>query len=229
MSNFAPKAPSGSARIDRPVAREAKQAWKEIDLAIKRQPRVCREGSSHCCHQIVEVHSWEAEEISRYVIEDMDQATKRVVTVQLQAWHDWFDAAARPSTMANPLTFAEVRVLSQMAAAQRIKCPYLVNSRCSIYPVRPTVCRIHLVSDSPERCEADPLRESDLSRAPLFERFASPKRFDLAKRHFYYRPLPYIMIEGLDVRTQSRPMVGFLWDVVSASRRQGQYAQYDKL
>ena len=219
MSIFAPKPPAGAARIDRPVAREAKQAWKEIDLAIKNHPRACRDGCSHCCHQIVEVHSWEAEEISRYVIEEMDQATKRVVTTQLQTWHDWFDAAARPSTMANPLTFAEVRALSQMAAAQRITCPYLVNSRCSIYPVRPTVCRIHLVVDSPKQCEADPLRESDISRAPLFEKYASPKRFGLAKRDFYYRPLPYLMIEGLDVKTQSRPMLGFGWEAVSTSRR----------
>ena len=217
MSNFAPKPLAGAARIDRPVAREAKQAWKEIDLAIKNQPLVCRDGCSHCCHQIVEVHSWEAEEISRYVIEGMNQATKHVVTTQLQAWHDWFDAAARPSTMTNPLTFAEVRALSQMAATLRIKCPYLVNSRCSIYQVRPTVCRIHLVVDSPEQCEANPLRESDLARAPLFEKYASPRRFGLVRRNFFYRPLPYLMIEGLDVKTQSRPMVSFGWEAVSTS------------
>jgi len=188
-------------------------------LAVKNTPRACSEGCSHCCYQIVEVHSWEAEEISRYVIEDMSAETKAAVTKQLQSWHNWFDGVARPSTVSNPLTFSEIRILGIKAADNRIPCPYLVDSRCSIYPVRPAVCRMHLVKENPEKCKEDPLRESDVNRLPLFEKYASPKRFDLTKREFFFRPLPYLMIEGLDVDAQSRPMMGWNWDATSMPKR----------
>lgn len=210
---------TGADRIVRPIARDAKQAGKELDLAMKHMPRACVTGCSHCCYQIVEVHSWEAEEISRYVIENMNKEAKALVTVQLQSWHNWFDNVARPSTTAYPLTFQEVRALGIQVAAERIPCPYLIDSKCSIYPVRPAVCRMHLVKENPEKCKEDPLRNGDTNRFPLFEKYASPARFDLAKREFFFRPLPYLMIEGLNVTVQSRPMLGWGWDSASISKR----------
>lgn len=219
MLNFDSSLKAGAARIIRVVAREAKQASKELDLAIKPIPRVCSSGCSHCCHQIVDVHSWEAEEISRYVIEEMTAGMRTIVANQLQDWHNWFDSVARKSTHNNPLTFPEIRQLNILAAHNHIACPYLVDSKCSIYPARPAVCRMHIVKEDPKGCQKNPLRESDIDRIPLFQKFTGPGRFDLKQRDFFFRPLPYLMIEGLNVTVQSRPMLGWGWDETCLPKR----------
>lgn len=216
-SIFSP--PPGAVSIDRRVAREARGAAKELDMVVKKTPSVCVEGCSHCCYQIVEAHSWEEEEISRFVVEEMTAETKAVVARQLQFWHDWFDGAARPSTRSNPITFQEYRNLCVKAAVERTPCPYLVDSRCAIYPARPAVCRAHIMKSDPEACLRDPLRESELDRPRLFENFASSGRFDASRRPFAFRPLPYLMIEGLKVDVESRPMLGFVWSDVASPRR----------
>jgi Fe-S-cluster containining protein len=34
-------------------------------------------------------------------------------------------------------------------------CPFLENDRCTIYPVRPLMCREHISFDDPRKCERD--------------------------------------------------------------------------
>jgi Fe-S-cluster containining protein len=43
----------------------------------------------------------------------------------------------------------------QRRAVYGVHCPFLENGRCSIYPVRPLMCREHISFDDPGKCERD--------------------------------------------------------------------------
>ncbi len=206
-SIFSPK--PGSKRIDRQIAREARNSAYELDLELSSVEKVCREGCDHCCYQTTWVNSWEAEEISRYVIEKMSDDTKSIVKNQMENWHKWFDSVSRKSTRESPLTFYEVRQLDISAAENHIPCPYLIDNKCSIYKARPFMCRTHIVKKSPEQCREEPLRDSEINRSELIKKYIY-ERYDKKKRPIVFKPLPYIMIEGIEVECEKRPMLGFI-------------------
>ena len=83
-------------------------------------PSACRSGCSHCCN--ARVHALEPEV---FHIAGALRERGPVVLDELMA------KLRRHAAMAQGLT----------AQQHRIPCPFLVDHRCSIYPIRPAVCR----------------------------------------------------------------------------------------
>lgn len=89
---------------------------------------VCSSGCSHCCYQAVAVNTREARIIADYI----GRAPKKI------------DDSYETYLLNN--AFQE--------KYKRTACTFLVDGRCSIYAVRPVVCRIHhSIEDSPENCD----------------------------------------------------------------------------
>jgi len=103
----------------------------------------------HCCRQLALVSLWEAIEI----LEDVaDQSLGPVLEViGEQARELWGRMLPDPT--------AAVRSTGEAGLArwwwrQQRPCPLLVQDRCAVYAVRPTVCRSALALEDPERCAA---------------------------------------------------------------------------
>jgi len=72
-------------------------------------------------------------------------------------WFEYFNSV----TPADVLRESDVLEFERRIAADRVACPFLINNECSIYPVRPLVCRTHAVNDTAELCKDDPHRNGD--------------------------------------------------------------------
>lgn len=97
------------------------------ELASKVAPvAACRRGCSHCCHQAVIVPEWEAQRIGRHIGRAPAQIDRGALG-QMQEARDKFT---------------------------RVPCTFLKDGECSVYEVRPMVCRTHLsLADDAEPCD----------------------------------------------------------------------------
>jgi Fe-S-cluster containining protein len=85
----------------------------------------CKKGCSHCCYQAVIISTWEAERISKY--------------------------AKRKTTGFKGHTKTIKHIQKQFRS---VICPFLENDICTIYQVRPFMCRAHYnMSDDPNDCD----------------------------------------------------------------------------
>lgn len=91
----------------------------------------CGPGCSYCCYYKVEAKALEVVAIAQYVSTRFSSETVSSILEQ----------AKRNVAEAKNLTPAEHVTTNQ-------KCPFLIENRCSIYPVRPSKCRNFHASES---------------------------------------------------------------------------------
>jgi Fe-S-cluster containining protein len=108
----------------------------------------CGAGCAWCCHFSVDVRPVEVFRILDYVARELDEATQARIFAEVEA------------------RSRELRGLDDLDRMQRnVKCPFLSENRCSIYPVRPQTCRnYHATSaagcrlsyEQPDNVDIDP-------------------------------------------------------------------------
>ena len=90
------------------------------------QPLACRESCDACCHNLVELTPPEALLIGHHISRHFSEGEKARVR----------------SRIAQNLALAAGKSKAALAAVrQALPCPLLHNRACSVYPVRPLVCR----------------------------------------------------------------------------------------
>jgi len=114
----------------------------------------CKAGCGACCRQIVPLSLFEAEALADWIgtLPDFQQqelkhrfeeALNRLAgagLIERMITEDWL--AHSESGHSLSLDYFEARVA----------CPFLENECCSIYPIRPLICREYLVSSAPQHC-----------------------------------------------------------------------------
>lgn len=93
-------------------------------------PLACKKGCSWCCTQPVFINEWELEYLKYFM-------RKRFTGDRLVEIKD--KAKKKNDEVA--------RLDEKEQLLKRIPCPLLFENVCSIYPARPTACRIYLSSD----------------------------------------------------------------------------------
>ena len=136
--------------VDRAVARELDRLRSE-DCIMP----ACQSGCCYCCRYHILTNIAEAHALAQYIkraisVEQIDELRMRT-----QQWHEW------NRYMQGRHQSADIDEETDFSHYSHC-CPLLVNDTCSVYPVRPVVCRTHFVSSHPHFCYAakDPqLRE----------------------------------------------------------------------
>lgn len=95
-------------------------------LKKKDVPIACRAGCSWCCHIRVELLPHEAIALFRYLNTQIEPETRSAIVERI---------------------FANARQIKPLTEGQHrrtnIQCAFLVDNRCSVYPVRPMLCAGH--------------------------------------------------------------------------------------
>ena len=192
--------------------KQAEKAHADLDQRMSEIPSACRAGCSACCYQMISVHTWEEELIARYIKGTMHAKTKAKVRRQMVEWWRYLKSALRSSTRENPISLAESKQLTMRMIYDRVMCPFLVDEHCSIYPVRPAMCRAHVVPSEPERCASEPGRVGDLRAAShLLATFgAESPHFPVDRYYHAMKPLAFAMTGAVGVAVPSTPMEGVM-------------------
>lgn len=112
-------------------ARSQRRHDERLASAADAPTLACKAGCSWCCHFSVDVRAVEAFRILDYVREHFSPAEQ----VRL-----------RNEFAANSIAVAPLDDIERMK--RTVKCPFLAEGRCTIYPVRPQTCRNYHATDA---------------------------------------------------------------------------------
>lgn len=192
------------------------EAHAIADSAIKRIDKACKPGCNSCCHQIVDVYTWEEPKIIRAVHSSLDRKEKKEVSKSLVKWFKIFNDNTPPASRAEPLTFDDIHHVQHVFRTKRIPCPFLINSQCSIYEARPLVCRVHY-SKNAEQCRLDPHKPTPNDAQEVF--VSAWRRYDQKIYPVAAKPLAYLVAKEFDIEVKSKPMAALIYDPNRISMR----------
>nr|WP_230390897.1 YkgJ family cysteine cluster protein [Reinekea sp. G2M2-21] len=185
-------------------------AHSQADAEIANIKKVCQKGCNACCHQIVDVFTWEEPAIFKYLAKVFTAAQKKQLARNIKQWFNRFNRNTRPANRSSPLTFEEIRNVEHIFRENKYACPFLMGTSCSIYPVRPLVCRVHYQADSPNNCRIDPHITTPEDAQKVFYKAAEnfdPTVFPKAKK-----PLAYLVAADFAHDIQSKPLQSVVYD-----------------
>ena len=120
----------------------------------------CKAGCAACCRHLVALSAFEAEALSTW-IRTLPESRQQELARRFQEALTKVADAGIIDRMAKKGWLTEGDAAARIIHDYfylRIPCPFLENERCSIYPIRPLICREHLVTSPPDHC-ADPAKE----------------------------------------------------------------------
>ena len=185
-------------------------AHKQVDSEIAKVRKACQKGCSSCCHQIVDVFTWEEPKIFEFIFRKFDRKKKRELARNLKRWFKIFNKHTRDASRSDPLSFDEIRNIQHVFRENKVACPFLIGSSCSIYDVRPMVCRVHYQADTSENCQRDPHLTTPIDAQNVFHEASN--KFDPEIFPRATKPLAYLVAEEFGDDIQSKPMVGIIYD-----------------
>jgi hypothetical protein len=128
------------ASVDDAAGRELVQLRRKEDVVPS-----CKRGCCSCCGQHIQTNIAEAHALGQYIKRRFSPRQTGDLRRRTQQWLAWEVARrGRPAAVAP----AHGPDLSGYDPC----CPLLVDRACSVYPVRPVICRTHFVSSDPAAC-----------------------------------------------------------------------------
>jgi Fe-S-cluster containining protein len=120
-------------------------------------PISCKAGCCACCSQLVTISIFEAEALALWIrslpesiqhelAERFNQAFIKLSAAGL------IDRLVQIGNQDGQSESESYRRVGLDYLYQRVPCPFLVDESCSIYPIRPLVCREYLVTSPPANC-----------------------------------------------------------------------------
>lgn len=185
-------------------------AHQKADNEMSKIDNVCQKGCNACCHQIVEVYTWEEPKIFQYIENRFTPKQKKQLNRNLKQWFKRFNRNTRPADGTNPLTPQEMREVERVFREERFACPFLMGTSCSIYEARPLVCRVHHQTANPDGCRSNPHRDTPSSGQNIFVDAA--EAFDPAVFPKAMKPLAYLVAQDYAQDIKSKPMERLIYD-----------------
>lgn len=108
----------------------------------------CRDKCSACCRQPINTLLPEVHAIAQYIKRTFTFEQKEALKKRTEEWFDWIRNDFRK-------LLAQGMDETEAFYEHGPGCPLLEEKSCSVYPVRPTSCRLHYVASDPRNCLPD--------------------------------------------------------------------------
>jgi Fe-S-cluster containining protein len=147
-----------AATVARGMYREMEKLTDARDAATVRNGDViaCERGCNHCCYPPIVVHPPEVAAVVRWLNQPKNLAVKEAF---LEAYPAWIEALGEDLDRLDELhvegRVSEAETLYDSLRGRRAMCAFNRDGACTIYPVRPRVCRFFVALDTKERCDPD--------------------------------------------------------------------------
>ncbi|MBU2591638.1 MAG: YkgJ family cysteine cluster protein, partial [Nitrospinae bacterium] len=93
-----------------------------------------------------------------YIDSTLKEEYKNKIREGFVAWFSYMDTIY-PSV--SHISLVEYIKFVGRIRKDRIKCPFLIDDNCTIYPVRPIICRTYFVESNPDECKNNTDRTGD--------------------------------------------------------------------
>jgi len=130
-------------------------------------------GCTYCCYHYVTVslaqgivivdHLYNRKDLLKQFLDSYE--TWRKDGESISADIDRIRIHALSSSIPTHQVFTDTRDLSARYLAKNIRCPFLVDDKCSIYPVRPLSCSGHHSVSPPDWCAPAAQKQPDIQHA----------------------------------------------------------------
>ncbi len=146
------------------VAERAREATR------RRLKIVCAKGCNVCCEEPVIVYLPEALAVARWLQSPGNAETRARFEENFRRWHDAL--GDRPEKLADLAAVdgkrAEYEAAYRAQWQLHVMCAFNVDGACTIYPVRPLLCREGHALDTSENCRAgSPIPATRLTGGPV--------------------------------------------------------------
>ena len=109
-----------------------------LDRELRAIDTSCQKGCDACCYQPVYTDVLEA----LYVGDYLERLPRKQFDTIREAWGKWFDVCSNLDLFLPEFVTIEQKTFrDKKYFDNHVKCPFLFNKECSIYTVRPIVCR----------------------------------------------------------------------------------------
>ncbi len=123
----------------------------------------CHKGCGHCCHLLIEITWEEAVHLANWVLEQpedtKDYYINKIKTASILRKR-FFKNSKEGQFLRQPTRSSKETPdkLAHKFFYGKVKrpCPFLKDSVCQAYSVRPTACRLHLVTSPSQQCARRP-------------------------------------------------------------------------
>jgi Fe-S-cluster containining protein len=143
----------------------------------------CKRGCNNCCEEPIMIFRPEAARVARWLDLPENAEVRAAFRAAYPAWRDrQGDTPARlAATFANnPAAYVQAH---KQAWAKRILCAFNVDGACTIYPVRPIVCRLGHALDTSEHCHGGATQPAHRATFVPLDQFVARTRKLLAAAH----------------------------------------------
>lgn len=131
------------------------------------QPVSCKKGCAACCRYMVSLSSAEAFFLHDYVLSLASEKRRRIVGMFMRAAKIISENRMPNVFSSYTAEYDQLRAMSDWYQGLELKCPFLEENTCSIYAVRPLVCREHLVTSIADACNPSSSKERRLLGLPF--------------------------------------------------------------
>lgn len=178
-----------------------RQIYDETDEAMKKINNVCAKGCHYCCHQFISIIPVEELAITRYIKNEIHYQVRKQLCKRIIEWFEYFDQHTPKHFI---VSTEHIQEFEKQCAKDKYPCPFLIDNACSIYPVRPIVCRTHAVTTPIQTCEENPLN-NPCQQAIIIQATQSEKIMNLSDEK-RYRPLMYALTDLFDIKLKIKPI-----------------------
>jgi Fe-S-cluster containining protein len=153
-----------------PVAR---QISTKVALAIlnnlKQQGQVvpCCKGCSQCCYYLVPLSVPEAFCLRRQILHMNPARREFLVNRWLETAAIVIESHQHSSEQNRTFTESDISKISQWYSQIKLPCPFLSENLCTVYQIRPSACREHIVTGSSGLCGTDTTRDINVVNMPI--------------------------------------------------------------
>ena len=188
---------TGGRRFSRPVTLDeaaaiAARMQTQVDhgvaardelLAAQGAKLACKRGCSGCCEEPIMVFQPEAARIARWLDQPENAAARAAFRAAYPGWRAAVgDGLVQLSAMfvTDPGGYRDAHIA---AWAKGVPCAFLRDGDCTVYPVRPIVCRVGHAIDTAEFCSGAATQSAARARFVPLDEFVARTRSLLAATH----------------------------------------------
>ncbi len=171
------------------LTKVVKLFYSELDEELSKINTVCLKGCSYCCYHPIYVTQLEGSYVEDHLITNIGLSLFETIQGQ---WLEWYNKCERRNLFFN---YPEFHIKERIDRDNKyymsdIKCPFLINRECTIYDVRPIICRTYFVKKNPEYCKSR--LEPDKEALDIFSK-AFDYMVNLHKPDYRHNPFLFLL------------------------------------